>query len=978
MATQNFINECKNRANANRLGRFNLGGGGSGDLIVYGNSTQSGTPTPSNPVPIVNKTGWITENRDGTVYEINLGDIELCKIDDKVDCIKKMVGKNMLDKSLGFQLGYINSSNVFVQDNSNALFNQEIQVSPSTTYTFSVNQSINNMVISFYNGDTFIGRQKQTNTNKITYTMANNVNKVRWCICIDTSTPMTQQLVDGLEPMIEKGSSRTTYEPYNLSWYIEKNIGKIVYDGSNDESWNKNSLTYYISQTSPKTNYALCDHFINQGNSSWGNNNTSYRGKFSLGYTSNNARFMPTDEEITTTVKWKTWLSSNNITIIYALSTPEYTKITDETLIYQLENPVNEINQSNKLVSMEFKDSCCVENNILGSLYVPSVEVELLNLPANTDLVGQSIAPQVGVRYANDSTEYIQFDEYKIESVNDEQTGSNTKFTAMNGGTLLDKEYVCSLDFEEEPTHTINEFYQDACEQLGLTPLEATFDNSEIELPGNPFTNKETIRTVLSEVEKVSCSIIKIDWANKTISLTWLSSQIDYEFNTSDYSTLEGSLTQYGPLNVIIIANSELNGENVVMTDQQSVDLYGEHQIIIDSPYFLYTEALRQQAIQAIYNKLDGLTYYDLKLTTPYGKPFLEIGNKIRINTNENQTFDTYVLSHTFKYDGAFSSVIESPALTQEEQTVKNELKGNSVKERLKRTEVIVDKANGEITAIADKVSVIENQTGDTYSKEEIDEMLITAETGLTNKFITNGGNNIFRNTGLWFKDTSSINYLYPSDTLYCDDDLVLLAEPYYEYWQGKVEKMQEDKASNRSGMLLQNTTLSQTQEVKNDTYTVSFKYKKTQLANLKVVINGQEFTLSETEDTEFVYTFGVTAKYITVSFICNIDNGAEIYDLMVNVGEEKAEYSQNQNETTTDTVNISKGITITSSDTNTTFKADSDGIRVFDSNNLDGDPLTKFTQIGTETKKIIVEEEAQVVGVLFRNVGNNTWINKL
>ena len=97
----------------------------------------------------------------------------------------------------------------------------------------------------------------------------------------------------------------------------------------------------------------------------------------------------------------------------------------------------------------------------------------------------------------------------------------------------------------------------------------------------------------------------------------------------------------------------------------------------------------------------------------------------------------------------------------------------------------------------------------------------------------------------------------------------------------------------------------------------------------------------------------------------------------MGNVGEEKAEYSQHQNETTTDTVNISKGITITSSDTNTTFKANSDGIRVYNSRDLET-PMTEFTDTGTDTKKIIVENEATIVEVLFKKVGNNTWLTKL
>lgn len=636
------------------------------------------------------------------------------------------------------------------------------------------------------------------------------------------------------------------------------------------------------------------------------------------------------------------------------------------------------VNQTNYLTSIELKDSCYVNDTIIGSIYTKSADVKLLNLPVNTNLIGETITPEIGVKYAENTTEYITFDDYTIESIKDEQTASNTEFTAMNGSSLLDKEYVCSLSFENGETHTINEFYQDACEQIGLTPTDETFDNSEIELTGNPFQNKETIRTVLSEVEKTSCSIIKFDWANGTISLTWLSSQIDYEFNTSDYSTLEGSLTQYGPLNVIIIGNSQLNGENVTMTDSESVEENGEHQIMIDSPYFLYTEELRTQAIQAIYDKLDGLTYYDIKLTTPYGKPFLEIGDKIRINTNENQVYDTYVLTHTFTYNGTFQSIIESPALTSEEQTVKNEFKNNSIKEKMKRTEVIVDKVNGDITALTQRVTVIENTEGDSYTKEQVNQLIQNAETGVTNTFSEAGGNNIFRNTGLWFEDNSTVDTLICSNDLICSDNLILMAEPYYEYWTGKVLKMQEDKASNRSALLLQNTTLSQEQIVPNGTYTISFKYNRLiNLSSARCVINGMEISLNGEPDTEVIKTIEVSSQYIKISFICDTDSGCEIYDLMVNAGSVKLAYSQNQNETTTDTVNISKGITITSSDTNTTFKADSDGIRVFNNNDLTN-PVTDFTEVGMDTDVAVIKERAEVVGVLFKKVGNNVWINRL
>ena len=621
------------------------------------------------------------------------------------------------------------------------------------------------------------------------------------------------------------------------------------------------------------------------------------------------------------------------------------------------------LNQTNYISKIELKDSCYVNKEILGAIFVKSADVSVLNLPLNTELVGKIISPQIGVRYSDDTTEYVEFDNYTIESLKDEQTGSSTDFTAMGGGSKLDEQYNCNLTFENGDTHTIYDFYQDVCNQLGLTPTDLTFDNDDLVMTGNPFQNKESCRVVLGEVEKVSCSIADINWKNGTISLTWLSSQIDYEFNTSDYSTLEGSLEQYGPLNTIILGNSQLDGENVVMVDQESVEEYGEHSIMIDAKYFLYTEELRTQAIQAIYDKLDGLTYYDLKLTTPYGKPFLKIGDKIRINTNENQVYDTYVLTHTFTFNGAFGSVIESPALTSEEQKVRNEMSGNSIKERLVRTEVIVNKAEGDINLINERVDEVQDEFGNYYTIDQTNVAIANAKTGITNTFSEAGGNNIFRNTGLWFANTDNDAQQNP-----------------YEFWTGNVVRYSEEKAANHNALMLQNNTLSQSQTVPNGNYTVAFKYKLlSALADVKVVINGTQRALTETEETEFVFSpLEVTSQQIKIDFISDTDDACEVYDLMVNAGSVGLAYSQNQNETTTDTVNISKGITITSSDNeNIVFKANYDGVRIYDKNDMTN-PITKFTDKGIDTDEITVDGKAEISGLLFQKIGNQVWISKL
>lgn len=262
------------------------------------------------------------------------------------------------------------------------------------------------------------------------------------------------------------------------------------------------------------------------------------------------------------------------------------------------------------------------------------------------------------------------------------------------------------------------------------------------------------------------------------------------------------------------------------------------------------------------------------------------------------------------------------------------------------------------------------------YTIEQINTLIQNAETGVTNTFAEAGGNNIFRNTGLWFTAQSTEQSLIPGSSTYPSEDTFAGRTVTYEFWNGNLKKGEEDKAANGRAILLQDDVCYQEQTVANGKYTVSFKYKKlVALATASVKINDNTYTLTGDDYEEFEQTIEVNSKHINVTFSCNIANGVEIFDLMVNAGSVKLAYSQNQNETTTDTVNISKGITITSTDTDTTFKANADGIRTLDRN---GNELTKFTDIGMIAKKVIVQEESQIVGTLWQEVGEQTWITKL
>lgn len=379
------------------------------------------------------------------------------------------------------------------------------------------------------------------------------------------------------------------------------------------------------------------------------------------------------------------------------------------------------ITNSDNLQNFSIDSGCYVDGNIVGSVYVKCLKANFIAVPENVDLIDKSIQAQAGVKYADLSDEYIKMGNYTIERPNNEITANMTSITAYDDlYTNLDKEYVCGIDYSAGNI-TLKDLYIDVCEQLGLTPVTTTFINSTIPITDNPFTNKEKNRTVLQTIAKISCTFIDIDNDTNKIDLCWLSDSetpdYTFEFNDgekSQYATVEGGQIVCGPINSLTIKNSQIDDENVTIKDQESIALYGEHSIIISEDYILYNAELRQQAITGIWNRVHGMKYIDCKLTTYYGKPFLKLGSKIRVYTSETEYFDTYVLKHNFTYDGAFTSVIESPALTEQEIKTKQDI---GLQEALKNTQITVNKQEQIITSLVEEVDTYDSK----FSKIEQD-----------------------------------------------------------------------------------------------------------------------------------------------------------------------------------------------------------------------------------------------------------------
>lgn len=264
------------------------------------------------------------------------------------------------------------------------------------------------------------------------------------------------------------------------------------------------------------------------------------------------------------------------------------------------------------------------------------------------------------------------------------------------------------------------------------------------------------------------------------------------------------------------------------------------------------------------------------------------------------------------------------------------------------------------ISGLGDQISLeVSNQLKDTEDavseiNRYINEELKIQLDGLTNTLENTGGSNLARN---------SVGYF--------DND----------YWEGIIETVNTTQIKNntisQNAILLNNSKIRQTIQVKNGIYNISFLYKKLKnAATCKVSINGNIYELESTDIYEFEQNIEISNNSIKIEFEADTVASCWISDLLVILGTKKQTWTQNQNETTSDTVKIGKGIQVESSSTNTFHRIDSDGNRTY--NKTTGEVVSEQTDKGTITKELIVHELADICGCLVNSVDEQVWLSKI
>lgn len=399
-----------------------------------------------------------------------------------------------------------------------------------------------------------------------------------------------------------------------------------------------------------------------------------------------------------------------------------------------------DITESDNLVDFTIEDNCYVNDKFIGTTVAKKVTVNILNPNNEIDLENKEISIQTGITI-NGIEEHVPFGNYIIPKPENEEVKEKTSFVGY------DYMIKFNVPYKDRVTYPCKAkvLFQDLCNQVGLEAGNIDFINCDYMILGNPFTNNEDCRTVLSNIAQLAGGFAKIGRDNKVyintlsqiqnlLTVKYVDEMTVKELNLTTIKALIGNLTgnkkkedesidgnnylddftknkQFGEVNSLVIGLSNIEGENTALDDKTSINANGLTEIKIEDNSFLTNEKEREKVIVGIWQNLKGLKYLPFNVNY-YGYPYIDSGDLIYIKDTKDIGYVSYVFNHTFTFNGAYSGKIETPAMTKMQTAYKNTF---DLKSKFRRVERSVDKINGKIEDVIEQ----QTETGTKLSQHE-------------------------------------------------------------------------------------------------------------------------------------------------------------------------------------------------------------------------------------------------------------------
>lgn len=522
------------------------------------------------------------------------------------------------------------------------------------------------------------------------------------------------------------------------------------------------------------------------------------------------------------------------------------------------------------------------------------------------NLVGQNILVKLGVRIASGEFEYMDVGRFIVtqcETVKDRGTTTLTGYDLMIYSILPYQKALVQF-----PT-TVGGLYEDITNVIGVEPQTLAIPFNALDIESDLYENIRgtTYRTILEEIAILGGSIAMINSNNqielrnvKTPSNTM--ERIDYD----DLKKLKIK-TKYGAVNSLVLSRQPQE-DNVVLQNAESIEENGITEIKIINNEII--DKRRETVAEGIFPYFDGTEYYPFEAET-VGLGWYEIGDRLEIEDEENVVREVRIMGTKWIVDGGFKETIWSEEPTKTET---NYARAGGLDNRIRNTELIVDKQQQEIIAVITDISTVNEMVNENFTiiQQTID--------GIIQSVQTSGGINLLRNSAFYQYDDSGVPTswdLTGSGTFNIQASVEAISKGSLS---GNVITLAGVSVKQNVKVVMDNSTIPSDQKTYYSFKTIA---KKGVLGTLTVRI------YNDTEVHEQIIPAGIALDFeqikfegllpvddnYTVELIGSSDSDATFTDSMLSIGQYPSAWTQANGEILNTNVNINEhGIIVKSS----------------------------------------------------------------
>lgn len=366
------------------------------------------------------------------------------------------------------------------------------------------------------------------------------------------------------------------------------------------------------------------------------------------------------------------------------------------------------------IISSDYEDFRYVDSDsiCIGQFVARVLKGEISTYRTSFILDNKEIKVSFGVKIGNNEPTWYSLGNFLITKAELNDVNDKVSFEAMDYTKKFNKEFTTTnVTFP----CTALELAQAVCEQCNVTLGTTDFTNSDFVIDNNQYTEGDSCRKVMQDIGKLAYSWVRIGWDNKCYIDYAVDNATPDEHNTirnNKYYNLSLQKEKFGPVNRVVIGMKDVEGENVVVEDTESIEKNGLWEIKIYDNNLTYTPELRNQ-VKASANRLFGLTYTPIDMTT-VGHPWLLGKEHIAVVDMNENTVLTYPFDRTMSYNGHIKTKIQSKMDSRTETTYPN---NGSYENELRKTRIIVDKQNGTISEITSDMEKIDVTVNNNYQE---------------------------------------------------------------------------------------------------------------------------------------------------------------------------------------------------------------------------------------------------------------------